>query len=497
MATLKRSRRQFLRTTTTAAGALALGVGPLAPYLEAQPAQPLVRRNIGPLAADSDILRGYRTAITAMKALPATDPRNWIYQANIHGTTDAGDRIAWNTCQHGTYYFFPWHRMYLYFFERIVRKYSGVANWTLPFWDYTDTRYRSLPAPFRTPTTNNALYVQQRNTRINGGSPLDASAVNTSNALRVIPFTGPQGTADNFGSQTVPGPTHFLRPHGALESTPHDTVHGSIGGLMGNPLTAARDPIFWVHHANIDRLWHVWLTMKGGRLDPVDIATWRTPRFTLFDENARQVTMSVCDVLNAQAQLGYVYEGAPAEVAQNCPRPGGPQGALAAGTQPARPMKTLVARETPTVLGSRPLSVALPLGGNGHGLMLDAARATDKDVHLQIEKVDVTAVPDVAYYEVYVGLPEGAQPDPEGPYFVGNLSFFGPEGRHPEHATTSDVFAAFRADKAVQAALERTGAAGAPLRVTFVPRGGDPVPPRQGVAERTPVRIGTMRFVQR
>ncbi len=59
---------------------------------------------------------------------------------------------------------------------------------------------------------------------------------------------------------------------GFLEHSPHDNVHGDIGGalnnvfnnrlaqgLMSNPCTAALDPIFWLHHANIDRLWEVWL----------------------------------------------------------------------------------------------------------------------------------------------------------------------------------------------------------------------------------------------
>ena len=41
---------------------------------------------------------------------------------------------------------------------------------------------------------------------------------------------------------------------------------------MGDPLTAAQDPIFWLHHANIDRLWNHWLQQGGGRADPTDSA---------------------------------------------------------------------------------------------------------------------------------------------------------------------------------------------------------------------------------
>jgi tyrosinase len=56
--------------------------------------------------------------------------------------------------------------------------------------------------------------------------------------------------------------------HGGIETQPHDWVHGLVGGqdaqppetvgAMSDPRTAALDPIFWLHHANIDRLWASW-----------------------------------------------------------------------------------------------------------------------------------------------------------------------------------------------------------------------------------------------
>lgn len=35
----------------------------------------------------------------------------------------------------------------------------------------------------------------------------------------------------------------------------HNTGHVAFGGEMGNMFTSPSDPIFWVHHANIDRIW--------------------------------------------------------------------------------------------------------------------------------------------------------------------------------------------------------------------------------------------------
>src|SRR5205807_10230876 len=57
-----------------------------------------------------------------------------------------------------------------------------------------------------------------------------------------------------------------------------------------------------------------------GRVDPLSDSTWKNTLFTFFDENATQVQMKACDVLNAAAQLNYSYEGEPTEVTETCRR---------------------------------------------------------------------------------------------------------------------------------------------------------------------------------
>jgi tyrosinase len=84
-----------------------------------------------------------------MKALPADNPCSWTYQAAIHGTTVTPALTAWNTCHTDARFFWSWHRMYLYWFERIVRKYSGMYDWALPFWDWANPAKRQLPPAFR------------------------------------------------------------------------------------------------------------------------------------------------------------------------------------------------------------------------------------------------------------------------------------------------------------------------------------------------------------
>ena len=80
----------------------------------------------------------------------------------------------------------------------------------------------------------------------------------------------PGGTA-GFGGP-VTGWHHDPGVFGALEQTPHNDVHGLVGGpsgFMGAFDTAPLDPVFWLHHANIDRLWAVWLAQPN-RSNPAD-----------------------------------------------------------------------------------------------------------------------------------------------------------------------------------------------------------------------------------
>ena len=82
--------------------------------------------------------------------------------------------------------------------------------------------------------------------------------------------------------------SHVVQPDGAtkfsvLEGFPHNKVHNCIGGVgavdpgpygnMTNFLSPL-DPIFYLHHANMDRLWDVWTQLqyqRGKPIMPVDV----------------------------------------------------------------------------------------------------------------------------------------------------------------------------------------------------------------------------------
>src|SRR5262249_48298950 len=143
------TRRRFLRLTG-AAGALAI-LGPS--WARPAPAlgdKVLVRRDITSLAADGPEIEAFRRGVEVMKKRDASNPTSWIYQANIHLTRDTPAKRGWNQCQHGNYYFLPWHRMYTYWFERILRKASGDPTFTIPYWNYASPTARAVPRVLRT-----------------------------------------------------------------------------------------------------------------------------------------------------------------------------------------------------------------------------------------------------------------------------------------------------------------------------------------------------------
>jgi tyrosinase len=223
--------------------------------------------------------------IIKMKALPYTNPTSWGYQAAIHGTTQTDNLLSWNTCHKvgETYFFLAWHRMYCYFFERILRAKSGRANLTLPYWNYQTNAV--LPAAYRDKTATNPLYDATRTATINNGGALPASIMTAfNNSLDIVSFT-------NFQNN--------------LSSGPHGSVHSTIAGNMAIVTTAAKDPVFWLHHSNIDRLWEFWLSKCGGRANPTTDPTWLNKSYTFFDENGTAVSLQGSQIIEIANQLNY------------------------------------------------------------------------------------------------------------------------------------------------------------------------------------------------
>lgn len=192
------TRRRFLAT----AGATATTVlGSQIFNLDSVWAAPYIRRNLGGMTVDDPVLVSYRKAIGAMKLLSTDNPLSWNYQAAIYGTTLSDNHTAWNTRQLGNHFFWSWHRMYLYWFERIVRKMSGDNAWALPFWDYESPAQRALPPAFREPASE--LYTHHRGPGWNKGSASFPRSHVDSSAGMAIGGPGLEGRAFFTAGQVI------------------------------------------------------------------------------------------------------------------------------------------------------------------------------------------------------------------------------------------------------------------------------------------------------
>jgi tyrosinase len=58
-----------------------------------------------------------------------------------------------------------------------------------------------------------------------------------------------------------------------MEGNPHGLAHTSFGGFIQDPATAPKDPLFFLLHCNVDRLWAKW-QRQNSRFDPAQAASY-------------------------------------------------------------------------------------------------------------------------------------------------------------------------------------------------------------------------------
>lgn len=400
-----------------------------------------VRKDVWSLGATDKTLYWYGQAVAAMKAKPIADPTSWRYQAAIHDYDAARDPLAdpndvlptkaeqnkfWSRCQHSSWFFLPWHRMYLHHFEKIVaaeiEKLGGPADWALPYWNYSNgDDSRLLPPAFIDPAS--PLYVEDRSSLANEGKPFaDAYDADVNQCLAMPDFEGASFGGDlGFG-----GPStlfhHGGGPIGAIESIPHGSMHGAVGGWMGAFNTAGLDPLFWLHHCNIDRLWEVWLKQPN-RQNPT-AAKWKTGvKFKFHDATGAVVTMTSSKVIDTTA-LDYTY---------TLPTPVTPFHAML-----RTPAMAKTKKRPPEMVGATRAAFTLD-GGTTHATFAHkppktkpksrvaamAAVQAPPRVFLNIENLE--AADRAPAYDVYINVPDGDDPKNHKPLWVGRIPLFGIE----------------------------------------------------------------------
>lgn len=223
---------------------------PTAPAVAAAAAVPMPKRkNQAALSAEE---RGrFRGALTLLNEQGVFGQLVSIHSDmshTMHNMGPGGDPSD-PTGALGQQRFLPWHRVYLYQLEQALQ--SIHPEVTIPYWDWSQDTEQRIPEWLHdfTPTV-----------QVPYPGPGTVSVMRAPEAASVL-----AGIANRLGS--VNGETDYTRFATGLERI-HNGVHVWVGGVMVNLSTASADPIFWMHHANVDRIWWQWQRNAGKGLNP-------------------------------------------------------------------------------------------------------------------------------------------------------------------------------------------------------------------------------------
>lgn len=357
----------------------------------------------------------YREAVHRMKQLSSADPGDplgWTAQASIHGTSS-----GFQYCQHGNYGFFPWHRAYLVYLERICQKLTGEKSFGLPYWNWNQD-----PAmhPAFTADPSSPLYHTRSNTDLSG--TWGASAVSDAT---LDPMFG-DGNFYTFSTQ--------------IEGTPHNTVHGAVGGDMAG-YTSAFDPIFFMHHCMVDFCWAKWNLELGN--DNTNDASWTQTNWTHFvdaDGNPASVTSGVTTVMPL---LSYQYESSAigSSPAVRLARTKAEFDSLRARIEKGANVRLNIKRRIPIAQAAklpvgRPFSRSTRVSAGDLNALIEAATSRE---HVFARVAYAQLPPNNDFFvRVFINLPSASPETPiSDPHYAGSFAFFGTQmPETPNHSSS-------------------------------------------------------------
>jgi len=266
-----------------------------------QPAVP-IRQRPSVTELSQGQLEELRAAFTALQE--KADERGYQHLAGIHGLP-----IPFYCDQaHGQPAFLPWHRAYLYRFELALR--ATGHDVVLPWWDWI-TVPRVPEQLEQLAGQVNPLFSQPVNDVAREQGKKGAGDPEDPEEHRLAPFThtvreeGRPGTRLPTKLQIerlVAEYRDFVSFWQKLEDY-HGNVHMWVGGHMGDIPFAAYDPIFWMHHAMIDRLWRMWQLRHPQASFPENVAVETMEPFNLTAKEVLDPTTLGYDYATSATQI--------------------------------------------------------------------------------------------------------------------------------------------------------------------------------------------------
>lgn len=158
--------------------------------------------------------------------------------------------------------FLPWHRVYLLKFENLLNEVMEKANpgkeynISIPYWNWE--QYREIPHLLKDymPAMDIEVYLYDDNNQQTGSQVFNLQVERSpdDNLSDKLPI---QSMIDQISAKDT-----FVEFTDRLEKLPHNRVHSLIGGTMSDASVSPADALFWLHHANIDKIWASWTQQK-------------------------------------------------------------------------------------------------------------------------------------------------------------------------------------------------------------------------------------------
>ncbi|WOH04951.1 hypothetical protein DCAR_0624363 [Daucus carota subsp. sativus] len=228
---------------------------------------------------------------------------------------------------HFSWLFFPFHRWYMYFFEKILGKLIDDPTFAIPFWNWDSPAGMPIPPMFADPYS--PLYDKLRNDNHRPPLPADLNYSKTNPSLTgealiesnmsvmYTQMVSNSSTPELFFGGPYSAGQDQVHQQGSIENQPHTQVHIWTGDPdqpngedMGRFYSAGRDPIFYAHHANVDRMWNIWKDLDPEHHKDLDNTDWLDAAFLFYDETETLVRVKIRDCLDT-AKLGYTYQNIP------------------------------------------------------------------------------------------------------------------------------------------------------------------------------------------
>lgn len=456
------SRRRFLET-----GAAVLGTAAM-PFGGARAAGAKYIRYNATSAEGQAMLKSYATAIRKMLALDPHDARNWFRNAFIHNL-DCPHMNWWFFDWHRGYlgwfeqtvremsgnaqFAFPYwdwsqtggatpgycipdtmlhdvltpldeaYKPYISSFDAFYKYLNPALE---AFWKtlssdqleaLTIRQMDKLPSLWEQVKTGmfanieNARYLRTGDACLDDNTQQAVAADNVDDGLSAPTFA-------EFNSGESKQHSLMGQTSGLLESQPHNLTHNNVGGYQHVPNAdvgfmtdnlSPVDPIFFLHHSNMDRLWDVWTRKQQSCKQPylpagADWSRFANEKFMFYvNAQGQPVTQILAGSYTDMSQFGYAYQpGTGEETIGKCP---------------------------PVLLASQKRAIAGTVKAGAATLAVAPSMLSSSRGHPVIAKIKVpypTSPGAPRNFAVLVNAPAGnTDTSSKSPYYAGSISFFG------------------------------------------------------------------------